>query len=143
MPFYPSTDATDLPNLSGCITRENDYYSAHGGSADIWTGMWCNGTGYRKVHFVRLRFASLPIDIIKGCHQSSSVGWREWTQPGKIEQGTLTPLKRFVTSLTPYRSGCIRRFWCGECSNTTISSPSLASRSTLDPTTQWAWFARG
>jgi hypothetical protein len=52
MPFYPPTHATDLLNLSGCITRENDYYSAHGGSADIWTGIWRNSTGYRKVYHV-------------------------------------------------------------------------------------------
>ena len=75
MAFYPSTDTTDLPNLTGCITRENGYYSAHGGSADIWTGIWRDPTEYCKVYFVQLRFASLPMDIIKGCHQSSSIGW--------------------------------------------------------------------
>jgi hypothetical protein len=42
----PST----LLDLTGHITRESDYYSAYGGSADIWTGIWLKDTGNCKVH---------------------------------------------------------------------------------------------
>jgi hypothetical protein len=39
-----------LPDLTGQITRESDYYSAYGGSADIWKGIWLKDKSNRKVH---------------------------------------------------------------------------------------------
>jgi hypothetical protein len=46
-----SLRSTTLPDLTGHITRDSDYYSAYGGSADIWKGNWLKDTGNsRKVH---------------------------------------------------------------------------------------------
>jgi hypothetical protein len=41
----PST----LLDLTGHITRDSDYYSAYGGSADIWTGIWLKDMSNCKV----------------------------------------------------------------------------------------------
>jgi hypothetical protein len=41
----PST----LLDLTGHITRDSDYYSTYGGSADIWKGIWFKNTGNCKV----------------------------------------------------------------------------------------------
>lgn len=46
----PSLASVTLLDLTGHITRENDYPSAHGGSADIWMGIWTKGSENRKVH---------------------------------------------------------------------------------------------
>jgi len=46
-----SFSSTTFVNLTGHIIREDDYYSAHGGSADIWKGIWRKDTGNRKVSF--------------------------------------------------------------------------------------------
>ncbi|KIM73086.1 hypothetical protein PILCRDRAFT_733692 [Piloderma croceum F 1598] len=43
-----SLRSTALFDLTGKITRD-DYYSACGGSADIWKGNWCKDTGNCKV----------------------------------------------------------------------------------------------
>jgi hypothetical protein len=42
--FLSSLPSTTLLDLTGCITREGDYYSAHGGSADVWKGTWLKDT---------------------------------------------------------------------------------------------------
>jgi hypothetical protein len=45
-----SLRSTTLLDLTGHITREGDYYSAYGGSADIWKGIWFkDGMGNCKV----------------------------------------------------------------------------------------------
>jgi hypothetical protein len=44
------TRPSTLPDLTGQITRESDYYSAYGGSADIWKGIWLKNQSNRKVH---------------------------------------------------------------------------------------------
>jgi len=41
--------STTLLDLTGQITRESDYYSAYGGSADVWKGTWLKDTAERKV----------------------------------------------------------------------------------------------
>lgn len=44
-----SLPSTTLLNLTGQITREGDYYSAYGGSADVWKGTWLTDTANTKV----------------------------------------------------------------------------------------------
>jgi hypothetical protein len=44
-----SLRSTTLLDLTGHITRDSDYYSAYGGSADIWKGNWHKDTGNCKV----------------------------------------------------------------------------------------------
>ena len=39
-----SPPSTTLLDLTGRIIREGDYYSAHGGSADVWKGTWLKDT---------------------------------------------------------------------------------------------------
>jgi hypothetical protein len=39
-----------LLDLTGHITRENDYYFAHGGYADIWKGIWLKDSEKRQVY---------------------------------------------------------------------------------------------
>jgi hypothetical protein len=41
--------STTLLDLTGQITREGDYYSAYGGSADVWKGTRLNDTVKRQV----------------------------------------------------------------------------------------------
>jgi hypothetical protein len=41
--------STTLLDLTGQITREGDYYSAYGGSADVWKGTWFKDTANTKV----------------------------------------------------------------------------------------------
>jgi hypothetical protein len=42
--------STTLLDLTGHIIRESDYYSAYGGSADVWKGIWFkDGMGDYKV----------------------------------------------------------------------------------------------
>jgi hypothetical protein len=63
---FPSTVTTSLSsfpsatllNLTGHIAREDEYYSAHGGSADIWKGIWLKDTGNCMVW---LRFHFIPL----------------------------------------------------------------------------------
>jgi len=43
---YPSTTLVDL---TGQITRDGDYYFAHGGFADVWKGTWLKDTVKFKV----------------------------------------------------------------------------------------------
>jgi hypothetical protein len=40
---------TTLADLTGQITRDGDYYFAHGGFADVWKGTWLKDTGKYKV----------------------------------------------------------------------------------------------
>ena len=47
-PSSLTTPAT-LLNLTGHVIRMDDYYSAHGGSADVWEGIWLKDTGKCKV----------------------------------------------------------------------------------------------
>jgi hypothetical protein len=56
LPSTVTTSLTSFPsttflNLTGHIIREDDYYSAHGGSADIWKGILLKDTGNCKVRF--------------------------------------------------------------------------------------------
>jgi hypothetical protein len=44
---------TTLADLTGQITRDGDYYFAHGGFADVWKGTWLKDTVKYKV---RLEF---------------------------------------------------------------------------------------
>jgi hypothetical protein len=40
---------TTLADLTGQITRDGDYYFAHGGFADVWKGTWVKDTIKCKV----------------------------------------------------------------------------------------------
>jgi hypothetical protein len=40
---------TPLSDLTGQITRDGDYYFAHGGFADVWKGTWAKDTTKCKV----------------------------------------------------------------------------------------------
>jgi hypothetical protein len=57
-----SLTSTTLLNLTGHITREDDFYSAHGGFADIYVGTWLNDTEKRKVclEFILIRLIYVP-----------------------------------------------------------------------------------
>lgn len=46
----PSTDPSALLDLTGQITREGRYPSAHGGFSDVWKGVWHSGDHEQKVH---------------------------------------------------------------------------------------------
>jgi hypothetical protein len=58
----PSTTSTPLLNLTGLITREDDYPFARGGSADVWKGTLLEDTGKRKVlpEFIFSLFVHVP-----------------------------------------------------------------------------------
>jgi hypothetical protein len=58
----PSPASTHLLNLTGLITREDDYPFARGGSADVWKGTLLKGTGKRKVlpEFIFSLFVHVP-----------------------------------------------------------------------------------
>jgi hypothetical protein len=43
--FSSFTLPSTLLDLTGHITRNSDYHSAYGGSADIWKGIWLKDTG--------------------------------------------------------------------------------------------------
>jgi hypothetical protein len=58
----PSPASTHLLNLTGLITREDDYPFARGGSADVWKGTLLKDMGKRKVlpEFIFSLFIHVP-----------------------------------------------------------------------------------
>jgi hypothetical protein len=56
---FPTPSAT-LLDLTGLIVRVDDYPSAHGGSADVWKGIWPNKTGKCEVHLEFIVFGFIP-----------------------------------------------------------------------------------
>ena len=55
-----SPTSTTLLDLTGHIIREDDYYSAHGGSADIWKGTLLQDTGKCKVRLMNYFISVYP-----------------------------------------------------------------------------------
>src|ERR1700691_3660302 len=55
-----SPPSTTLLDLTGHIIREDDYYSAHGGSADIWKGTLVQDTGKCKVRLLNYFISIYP-----------------------------------------------------------------------------------
>ena len=69
-----SLPPTTLLDLTGHITPEDNFYFAHGGSADIWKGTWVKDTEKRKVCLESILFClvHVPNQHRQGCCESRS-----------------------------------------------------------------------
>jgi hypothetical protein len=53
--------STTLPDLTGQITRDGDYYFARGGFADVWKGIWVEDRAECKVCLGFFWFVKGPV----------------------------------------------------------------------------------
>jgi hypothetical protein len=135
--------STTLLDLTGQITRESDYYSAYGGSADVWKGTWLKDTAERKVCASMFQFPHMWwLTSIKVAIKVVRVN-NDRENGHEIMNKVRGPFEVVFAYLIVFHSACARKFWCGRCLNTKTFSLSWVSPMTLGVTNLWVWFALG